>query len=86
MAQHENKFGVYEDGGLRGSEEIPEEEKRTKEKKSAHRGDFLAVEDIPNWFNDIGEERGDALEQLVGTDIEDLAKKMAKRRLLRCSV
>ena len=52
----EKEFGHHEDG-LPGPEEISDEVRRTKEKKGAYRGDFLAVEDIPDWFTDIGEER-----------------------------
>ncbi|KKS38236.1 MAG: hypothetical protein A3G49_02235 [Candidatus Sungbacteria bacterium RIFCSPLOWO2_12_FULL_41_11] len=54
----EKEFG-YRDGGLPGPEEISDEVRRTKEKKGAYRKDFLAVENIPNWFTDIGEERED---------------------------
>ncbi|MBI2640444.1 MAG: hypothetical protein HYW91_00990 [Candidatus Sungbacteria bacterium] len=53
---YKGEFGIRE-GGLPGPEEISDEERRTKEKKGAHRRDFLAPENIPNWFTDLGVER-----------------------------
>jgi len=45
------------EGGLPGPEEISDEVRRTKEKKGAYRRDYLDVESVPAWLNDIGEER-----------------------------
>lgn len=40
-------------------EEVGEEERRTKERRGPYRREFLRTEEVPDWLNDIGQERSE---------------------------